>query len=191
MKSIIYVMADTKDSKKKWSNIIPVCRIQMNDDGTAHISFHGFSVHMANPTFDTIIKCITYNEGFAIDKFGKFLYSNEDIKISIEKKTPDKPIVDVLNIFELYFEINKAMGSSTQELLDRNFRLANRRLVEYILGADYYNEGCDVYTCDRLTSFDIIRKFDDLRHSNLVLTSAIIALSISTILAILLPFFTS
>lgn len=188
MKNIIYVMADPKNPNKKGCDIIPVCRIQMNDDGTAHISFHGFSVHMADPTFDTIIKCITYNSGFIIDKFGKFLYTNDDIKISIEKNTPEKSIVNVLNIFDLYYQFNKAIGLSTKELLDNNFRFANRRLIGYILGTDYYNEGCDAYTCDRLTSFDIIRKFDNLKRQNLVLTIATAALSVSTITVMIIAF---
>lgn len=188
MKNIIYVMADPKNPNKKRYDIIPVCRIQMNDDRTAHISFHGFSIHMADPTFDNIIKCIAYNSGFVIDKFGMFLYTNEDIKISIEKKTKEKSIVYVLNIFDFYYEFNKAMGLSTEELLDNNFRFANRRLIDYILGTDYYNEGCDVYTCDRLTSFDIIRKFDKLKRQNLVLTIATAALSVSTITIMIIAF---
>lgn len=190
MKNIIYIMADTKDLKKKGSNIIPVCRIQMNDDGSAHISFQGFSVHMVSPTFDTIIKCITYNN-ISVDKFGNFLYSDDSIKISVENKSPKKPIIDVLDIFELLHEFNKTNDLTANELITSNLRFAYTRLSDYILGTDYYNMGCDVYSCDKMVSFDIIGKFDRLKHANLVLTSAVIALSVSTILALILPFFTS
>lgn len=34
------------------------------------------------------------------------------------------------------------------------------KLVNIILGEDYYNYGCDTYSCDRLTAEDILYKFN-------------------------------
>lgn len=55
------------------------------------------------------------------------------------------------------------MGDTEIKLLQyENLRKHFRKLCEDILGNDYYNEGQDVYACDRFTCRDILGKYEEV-----------------------------
>ena len=39
------------------------------------------------------------------------------------------------------------------------------KVTEHVLGDDYYNMGCDAYTCDDFTCNDLIEAYDELKKA--------------------------
>ena len=66
---------------------------------------------------------------------------DENNKMILEIKELKKEI-SILKIMELQYE---------------NLRECFNHIVNEVLGQDYYNIGLDVYTCDKITSEDIIK----------------------------------
>ena len=58
----------------------------------------------------------------------------------------------------------------------RNLRKNFNRAVDHILGEDYYNLACDVYTADEFTCDDLIREWDDMKRKLVVCRIRIVAL---------------
>ena len=46
-----------------------------------------------------------------------------------------------------------------------NLRKNYSKVIQHILGKDYYNMACDVYTCDDFCADDLIRKYDELENA--------------------------
>ena len=73
--------------------------------------------------------------------FENILFENNEMKLKIE-------------------ELNKKLAIAEIQLLQyKNLRQSFYRVIDYVLGEDYYNMGMDVYTCDRIACEDIIQQF--------------------------------
>ena len=53
----------------------------------------------------------------------------------------------------------------TERYILENLRKNYSKVTEHILGDDYYNIGCDVYTCDDFTCNDLIEAYDELKKA--------------------------
>lgn len=51
----------------------------------------------------------------------------------------------------------------TERYILQNLRKNYDKVTEHILGDDYYNMACDVYTCDDFTCNDLIEAYDELK----------------------------
>ena len=116
-----------------------------------------------NPKTGKDIKPVQFGEG------QRYVYSNVcyaiDHILSQNKKL--KNLISYKNEYtkklkELQHQINN-LNNKIEELeiinpIYKNLRQQFNRMTEIILGEDYYNMGCDTYTCDKLTCEDIINK---------------------------------
>ena len=53
----------------------------------------------------------------------------------------------------------------TERYILQNLRKNYDKVTEHILGDDYYNMACDVYTCDDFTCNDLIEAYDELKKA--------------------------
>ena len=53
----------------------------------------------------------------------------------------------------------------TERYILQNLRKNYDKVTEHVLGDDYYNMGCDVYTCDDFTCNDLIEVYDELKKA--------------------------
>ena len=53
----------------------------------------------------------------------------------------------------------------TERYILENLRKNYSKVTEHVLGDDYYNIGCDVYTCDDFTCNDLIEAYDELKKA--------------------------
>ena len=53
----------------------------------------------------------------------------------------------------------------TERYILENLRKNYDKVTEHVLGDDYYNIGCDVYTCDDFTCNDLIEAYDELKKA--------------------------
>ena len=53
----------------------------------------------------------------------------------------------------------------TERYILQNLRKNYDKVTEHILGDDYYNMACDVYTCDDFTCNDLIEAYDELKKN--------------------------
>ena len=53
----------------------------------------------------------------------------------------------------------------TDRYILENLRKNYSKVTEHVLGDDYYNIGCDVYTCDDFTCNDLIEAYDELKKA--------------------------
>lgn len=53
----------------------------------------------------------------------------------------------------------------TERYILENLRKNYSKVTEHVLGDDYYNIGCDVYTCDDFTCSDLIEAYDELKKA--------------------------
>lgn len=68
-----------------------------------------------------------------------------------------------------------------------NLRKEHDRLIDHVLGSDYYNMGMDVYGCDTETVNDLIQVYDNLKSLNKVKTICMILLIVViTVLSIVI-----
>ena len=51
----------------------------------------------------------------------------------------------------------------TERYILENLRKNYSKVTKHVLGDDYYNIGCDVYTCDDFTCNDLIEAYDELK----------------------------
>lgn len=51
----------------------------------------------------------------------------------------------------------------TERYILENLQKNYSKVTEHVLGDDYYNIGCDVYTCDDFTCNDLIEAYDELK----------------------------
>lgn len=79
-----------------------------------------------------------------------------------EAKNFDK---DSKEVEKDYTEDNKRIALLQYKSLRENF---SKNLVTPILGKDYYNMANDVYTCDRMTTEDLLYEFNKLKKTNLI-----------------------
>lgn len=72
---------------------------------------------------------------------------------------------------EAEIELQKSLITETKIL--SNLRKNYMRVLDHILGEDYYNMACDVYTCDDFCADDLIKAYDEqvnkTHYSELVL----------------------
>lgn len=52
---------------------------------------------------------------------------------------------------------------SVEELILDNLRNNFNRVVDKVLGENYYNYGCDAYSCDKFTCDDLIYRDKELK----------------------------
>lgn len=53
----------------------------------------------------------------------------------------------------------------TERYILENLRKNYSKVMEHVLGDDYYNIGCDVYACDDFTCNDLIEAYDELKKA--------------------------
>ena len=53
----------------------------------------------------------------------------------------------------------------TERYILENLRKNYNKVTEHVLGDDYYNMACDVYTCDDFTCNDLIEAYDELKKA--------------------------
>ena len=53
----------------------------------------------------------------------------------------------------------------TERYILENLRKNYDKVTEHVLGDDYYNMACDVYTCDDFTCNDLIEAYDKLKKA--------------------------
>lgn len=99
-------------------------------------------------TFD-----ISNGKGLPLEKGSIKLYSIYDVQYSLLQHIEKCDDVDF----------------TTLDFVLDNINLVMRLMVIYILGKDYYNIGCDTYTCTQYTGKDIITKFKKLQQKNFTL----------------------
>ena len=66
--------------------------------------------------------------------------------------------------------IAKIVKSHKAPVITERYNLENLRknydkVTEHVLGDDYYNMACDVYTCDDFTRNDLIEAYDELKKA--------------------------
>ena len=63
---------------------------------------------------------------------------------------------------EAEIELQKSLITETKIL--SNLRKNYHRVTDHILGEDYYNMACDVYTCDDFCADDLIKAYDEAKY---------------------------
>lgn len=82
-----------------------------------------------------------------------------------------------MDIIDRLIELNKDDDNTRIHLLQyKNLREHFYSLSNEVLGEDYYNLGMDTYTCDKMTTEDIKRKFKNT-NSNLIRANIFLIIS--------------